>query len=240
MPIGEIEVHPYLDLGVVHNATKLILGSFPVYECTDQDSDLKQQNRLNEGTVRFFYGSCDSSLWLKYRDYIDNNIDLPPVPENILDSLTHNQISISDTIISCERNGVSSLDTDLIRRTYNRHGIEQLIQNGVRKILCTSKGVLKDLECKIISNGNNPLGLIDEVASENFQMEFINNLNGNINQLKTPVSKVFSIGNCQVSALAIPSPGSPQSRLRDFGFNGDDWTLYADSYFENAFNWLNE
>ena len=54
MPIGEIEVHPYLQQGQVNGATKLILGSFPVYECTDDDNALKQQNRNNEGTIRFF------------------------------------------------------------------------------------------------------------------------------------------------------------------------------------------
>ena len=63
MPIGEIETHPYLLQGQINGATKLILGSFPVYECTDQDNYLKQQNRLNEGTVRFFYGSNRNSLF---------------------------------------------------------------------------------------------------------------------------------------------------------------------------------
>jgi hypothetical protein len=57
MPIGERETHPYLHQGQIIGATKLILGSFPVYECTDNDNDLKQQNRQNEETVRFFYGS---------------------------------------------------------------------------------------------------------------------------------------------------------------------------------------
>ena len=47
MPIGEIETHPYLQQGHINGATKLILGSFPVYECTDQDSQLKRQNRQN-------------------------------------------------------------------------------------------------------------------------------------------------------------------------------------------------
>lgn len=54
MPLREIEKHPYLQQGQILGATKLILGSFPVYECTDEDCQFKQQKRLNEGTVPFF------------------------------------------------------------------------------------------------------------------------------------------------------------------------------------------
>jgi hypothetical protein len=38
MPIGEIETHPYLEKGKINGESKLILGSFPVYECTDEDN----------------------------------------------------------------------------------------------------------------------------------------------------------------------------------------------------------
>ena len=240
MPIGEIETHPYLQQGQIIGATKMILGSFPVYECTDQDYAIKQQNRHNEGTVRFFYGSVDSELWGLYRNYIDNLIVLPPNPNLILQSLAHRQIAVSDTIVSCERHGFSSEDSKLIHRTYNKHGIQTLIQNGVRKIICTSKGVLKDLERQIISNGNNPFGQVDNVASANFQANFIAGLGGNNNQIINPLSKVFIVGDFQVTALAVPSPGSPQRQLAQFGFNGLDWRNYADNYFTNSFNWLNQ
>ncbi len=240
MPIGEIEIHPYLQQGQINGATKLILGSFPVYECTDQDNPLKQQNRQNEGTIRFFYGSIDSGLWGLYRDNIDDTILLPPNPNLILPSLAQRQIAVSDTIASCERHGFSSEDSKLIRRTYNRQGIQTLIQNGVRKIICTSKGVLKDLEKQIILQGNLPFGQVDNLAGCTFQDNFITGLGGNNNQITSPIAKVFIVGNFQVTALAIPSPGSPQRQLAQFGFNRQDWRNYADNYFSNAFNWLNE
>ena len=240
MPIGEIETHPYLQQGQINGANKLILGSFPVYECTDQDNQLKQQNRQNEGTVRFFYGSIDSGLWGLYRDNIDDKILLPPNPNLILASLAERRIAVSDTITSCERHEFSSEDSKLIRRTYNRQGIQTLIQNGVRKIICTSKGVLKDLERQIILNGNLPFGQIDNFAGCTFQENFIAGLGGNNNQITSPISKVFIVDNFQVTALAIPSPGSPQRQLAQFGFHGQDWRDYADNYFSNAFNWLNE
>ena len=103
MPIGEIETHPYLQLGLINGATKLILGSFPVYECTNPDNELKQQNRQNDGSVRFFYGSIDSGFWRLYIDHVDNLLHLPPVPNLILQSLAQHQIAIADTIISCQR-----------------------------------------------------------------------------------------------------------------------------------------
>jgi hypothetical protein len=32
------EIHPYLNEGNIKGSTKLILGSFPVYACTDPDN----------------------------------------------------------------------------------------------------------------------------------------------------------------------------------------------------------
>lgn len=240
MPLGEIETHSYLEQGQINGATKLILGSFPVYECTNQDNQTKKQNRQKEGTVRFFYGSVNSGLWGLYCANIDNQIELPPNPKIILQSLTKNKIAISDTIYSCERHEFSSLDTKLISKNYNRDGLRKLIKNGVRKIICTSKGVMKDLEKQIISYRKNPFGQVDNLVSSTFQDSFISELGGNINQITTPISKVFLVEDYQVTALAIPSPGSPQRQLAKFGFNGLDWRNYADNYFTNAFNWLNE
>jgi hypothetical protein len=41
-----------------------------------------------------------------------------------------------------------------------------------------------------------------------------------------------------VRLISIPSPGSPQRQLKQFGFVGDDWRIYADKYFEFSFKWL--
>ena len=212
MPLGEKETHPYLQQGQINGATKLILGSFPVYECTDQDNHIKQQNRKNEGTIRFFYGSIDSGLWGLYRDIIDNTILLPPNPNFILASLTQRQIAISDTIISCERHNFSSEDSKLIRRKYNIIGLQTLIQNGVRKIICTSKGVLKDFEKQIILSGTIPFGQIDNLSGCIFQDNFIAGLGGNNNQITSPISKVFIVNGERITVLAIPSPASPQTQ----------------------------
>ena len=254
MPIGEIEIHPYLHQGNIRGATKLILGSFPVYECTDQDNAIKQQNRLNEGTVRFFYGSNRNSLWSKYSLYVDNAIIQPWNADLILNSLRDNQIAVSDTIKSCERyiyktdkkSGLrilypfSSEDSALKNKTWNREGIQNLISGGVIKILCTSKAVLNDLEKQIICHGRNPIGRKDNQSSQLFQSQFIHRVGGNNNLITNEIAKKFIVGNRQIFALAIPSPGSPQRKIHEFGCENQERLIYANNYFENAFNWLSE
>jgi len=242
MPSGEIETHPYLDQGEIQGSTKLILGSFPVYECTDHDNPLKQRNRLREGTTRFFYGSADSEFWEFYKNYIDSTIERPLNQRAILLSLSQRNIAISDTIISCERKEYSSADNDLKKKEYNVEGLQTLIPKGVKKILCTSKGVLIDLENQIICKRISSIGVVDNIQSQEFQSNFINALGGNVGQIVNPISKVFSINNDLVKALAIPSPGSYYRQLDKFGFNGNDRRsrrIYAYNYFSNAFTWLN-
>ncbi len=254
MPIREIEIHPYLQQGKITGATKLILGSFPVYECTDNDNQLKQRSRQNEGTVRFFYGSNRNSLWTKYSQYIDNRIVRPWDPELILESLRERQIAISDTIFSCERYiykvdkktgerillPFSSEDSALKSKTWNREIIRTLINNGVTKILCTSKGVLSDLERKIICFDRNNYGRKDSNLSSLFQSQFIERVGGNSNQITNEVAKVFIVGDRKLFAIAMPSPGSPQRQTHEFGCDNQDRLTYADNYFQNAFGWFTE
>lgn len=240
MPIGELETHPYLHDGVIMNATRMILGSFPVYECTDPDNEVKQNNRHVEGTVRFFYGSVDSHFWRLYSNYIDHSITLPLKLDAILQSLKGRQIAIADTIQCCQRHNFSSEDSKLVNKTWNREGIIGLIQNGVTKILCTSKGVLHNLEKRIICPVDDPLGKIDLQQSITFQNSYINEINGVIRTIRNPIARVFIIGNWTIKAISIPSPGSPQRQLKQFGKGDQDWQIYATKYFSTAFKWFIE
>ncbi len=238
MPIGEIETHPYLKKGHIESATKLILGSFPVYECTDPDNHIKQQNRQGEGTIRFFYGSVDSSLWMRYSTHVDPEIHLPPNEENIISSLTANRIAIADTITCCQRHDFSSEDTKLVQKTWNRQGILRIVEDGVSKILCTSKGVLSDLEKKIICPAFNAFGSVDLPQSATLQNTLIKGLGGNLGFITNPIAKVFVINGRRIEAMAIPSPGSPQRQIREFGFDEQNWQHYANRYFATVFTWL--
>ncbi len=254
MPQGEIETHPYLEQGNIKGATKLILGSFPVYECTHPDNQRKSDKRIEEGTSSFFYGSVDSAFWRWYRTIVDPQITLPPNPDEILPSLMQRKIAISDIIKSCERykrirnkttgditfDQYSSEDSALHVHERNVDLIQSLVSGGVQKVLCTSKGVLGLLEKQIICTGNPLFGSADPLASSLLQEQFINELGGNNDQIANSIARVFIVNNNIIRAIAIPSPGSPQRQLKQFGFNGDNWELYANSYFEKAFNWLLE
>lgn len=239
MPLGELEIHPYLNKGKIKGATKLILGSFPVYECTDPDNQIKKDNRLKEGTIRFFYGSNRNSLWTKYSKYIDNSLSEPKDELTIIKSLKKHNIAISDIIASCERKDFSSEDSDLLKKNWNTDMIRGLIKEGVTKILCTSKGVLGDLEKKIICSKKNPLGFSNEKINMNFQSNFIRDLNGDTTKISNPISRVFNIEDKELIALAIPSPGSPQRQIHNFGNSSSNGMDYAERYFKKSFEWLN-
>jgi hypothetical protein len=230
------ESHPYLDEGNINGATKLILGSFPVYACTDPDNAEKLQIRNIEGTVRFFYGSCRSRFWGLYHRYIDTDVIVPVNKELAINSLTKNNIAISDTIKSCERKGTSALDSDLRNIEYNTKMIQEMLKSGVSKILCTSKGVLDDLNKRML------LPLIgikfDEQLTKQFESEILQSINGSSKVIKKPFCMVYSYNGEKIYAIAIPSPGSPQRQAHNFGCTSDKKLEYANNYFKIAFNWL--
>ena len=230
------ESHPYLDEGNINGATKLILGSFPVCACTDPDNEEKLRIRNIEGTVRFFYGSCRSRFWGLYHQYIDTDVIVPVNKKIAIDSLKNHKIAISDTIKSCERKGTSALDTDLSNIEYNTEMIQEMIKSGVTKILCTSKGVLADLNKKMLL----PLPGIkfDEQLTNQFELKILRDLNGSSKRLKNPFCMVYIYKGKKIYAIAIPSPGSPQRQVHNFGCTSDKKLEYANKYFKIAFNWL--
>ena len=230
------ETHPFLEFGKVPNATKLILGSFPVYSITLPDSEDKQRIRKSDGTVQFFYGSCHSSFWGLYHLYIDNGLQIPIKPELAIQSLENNHISISDLISECKRNGKSALDKDLTKCVYNIEMLNEYLESGVTKILCTSKGVMEMFHVHIVKKSKTII--YQESESKKWQSQFISDINGDESQIKKLICKQYTFKGKSIRLISIPSPGSPQRQLKQFGFKGDDWRTYADKYFEFSFKWL--
>jgi len=225
MPIGEIELHPYLLVGAIKKAQSLILGSFPVYESTNPDNAVKLAQRNMEGTLRFFYGSDRNCLWTLYKQSVDPTIGLPLNTDEIITSLNNKRIALSDIILSCERYiyktdkktgkkniyPYSSEDTALHVRQWNDNLIREIIAERCTKILCTSKMVLENLERRIICNKG--FGNISANKAISFQRNLIAKLGGNSAQIKGDIVKVFTVGNAQVTPIAIPSPRSPNVSL---------------------------
>jgi hypothetical protein len=230
------EFHPFLKEGKIKGATKLILGSFPVYACTDPDNMKKLRIRNKDGSVRFFYGSCKSRLWGLFNQHIDPKITVPIRKTLALKSLRQKKIAISDTITSCRRKGISALDKDLNEKVYNKKMIQNMIQNGVSKILCTSKGVLLDLDSKILRSMEGIM--LDLALTKQFADNFIGDLNGRLQESSKGICFVYRLNKRIIYALAIPSPGSPQRQAHHFGCISKDKHEYANSYFEKAFKWL--
>lgn len=230
------ETHPFLKLGKIPNASRLILGSFPVYSISLPENEEKQKIRRSDGTVQFFYGSCKSSFWELYHLYIDRDLQIPIKPELAIESLKKNVISISDIISECERNGKSALDKDLKKRTYNIEMMNEYLNSGVTKILCTSKGVMEMFHDQVVKKSKTII--YQESESRKWQSQIILELKGDESQIKKLICKQYLFKGKTIRLISIPSPGSPQRQLKQFGFQGDDWREYADKYFEFTFNWL--
>lgn len=236
------ETHPYLKLGNVPGAKSMVLGSFPVYACTDPDTADKQKMRIGntkKKPIRFFYGSAYSSFWILYQQYVDPSLTAPFNDHILLESITRKKIAFSDTILSCERKDFSSQDSHLSNKIWNITDLQPLLQSGISKVLCTSKGVLRDLEHKIINhNPTHPFGQVDETRSTQFQAAFLKKLGVANPVLTSPIARVFFVDGRLIEALAIPSPGSPHRQLRHFGYVEGERKVFSDGYFDAAFGWL--
>ena len=235
------ETHPYLELGHIPGAKSMVLGSFPVYACTNPDTADKQKMRIKntkKTPIRFFYGSAYSSFWTRYQQYVDPELIKPFNETALFESITRKKIAFSDTILSCERKDFSSLDSHLSNKIWNIDGVQSLLKAGIRKVLCTSKGVLADLERRIILNPEQLFGEVDETRSTQFQAAFLKKLGVANPVLTKPIARVFFANGQLIEALAIPSPGSAQRQLRHFGCAEGDLKVFSDGYFAAAFGWL--
>lgn len=236
------ETHPYLEQGRLSGAKSMVLGSFPVYACTNPDTADKQKMRAEstkKTPIRFFYGSAYSNFWALYQQYVDPSLTVPFNENMLLESITRKNIAFSDTIRSCTRKGTSSLDSSLSEKEWNIQGVQSLLQSGISKVLCTSKGVLRDLEHKIINHDHtHPFGQFDAERSAQFQATFLKKLGVANPVLTSPIARMFLVDGHLIEALAIPSPGSPQRQLRYFGYVEGERKVFSDGYFNAAFGWL--
>ena len=169
------ETRPYLKEGIIKGASRLFLGSFPVFACTDPVSSEKLKIRNTDGTIRFFYGSSKNKFWGIYHEHIDPDIIVPVRKSSALKSLRTKKIAFTDAIVSCRRKGKSSSDSDLYDKEYNVEMIQILIQNGVTKVLCTSKGVLTYFDRKVVSSIEGVK--FDKALTKAFSDKFLGGLN---------------------------------------------------------------
>jgi len=240
-----MENHPRINiLTPLINHPKIILGSFPTWALTGQDSDSietrekKSKEKTKNGDMDFFYGSSINRFWDWYKIFYDGEIETNNV-ETIKGSLNRNSIGITDIIISCDRLNQSSLDKHLTNRIYNHNFFRYPQKGETIKILCTSKGVMNEMFIKQVLLKSPKQFKIDADTSNNFQRLVLEKIKGNYRLLKNPFYNSIELeSGGSIECFSIPSPGSPYRRLIDFGLNGSPVQEYLDSYLKEVFDWF--
>jgi hypothetical protein len=85
----------------------------------------------------FFYGNV-TSLWRILAEAFPNQLALPLTLEGVLNFLAQKKISISDTIIECERLKPTAFDQDLKPRLLNFAILNQIKNSCISEIYFTS------------------------------------------------------------------------------------------------------
>ncbi len=239
MPIDELEEHPYFQTGEAIPARRMIVGTFPIYSLTNPRTPRKNQLQQDRGDISFFYGSQANVFWSWYQQFVDATVNIHNA-QSILASLQTNEIAISDVIKVCSRVDESFEDQDLRMRKgeWNR-SLSVKINSSIDKIICTSKassGAMGWLRDKILM----PAGfVVDQNQTTQLHNQILNAIPGSNTQV-IPIAQVLRRGEKKVSIVALPSPGSPERRLVDFGYvkNVHTTATYLQSYLTQTFNWF--
>lgn len=234
-----MEHHPRINISKFPlKEPRIILGSFPTWSLSFPDSPQKENERIKNKEMFFFYGSYKNRFWNWYHKFVDHNVSKKNI-DLIQESMRENCIGITDMIVQCVRHKKSALDKDLRFREYNFEFIHLPKKNETLKILCTSKGVMNQMLLSKSFFKLFPTAFINKKESEIFEKQFIQKISGNLQNIKNPFFRLIEIENGgNIECLALPSPGSPFRRLIDFGFDDIDSKRYLDEYLSHAFNWF--
>jgi G:T/U-mismatch repair DNA glycosylase len=117
--------HQYLDQYPIDPASeKLIVGTI-------------HPHTHEKFIIPFFYGNV-ISLWSIFSDAFPDELKKPVTLEGVLQFLKNHRISMSDTILVCERKKPTALDEDLIPLELNTGIIEQIRRSNIQEIFFTS------------------------------------------------------------------------------------------------------
>ena len=117
--------HQYLDkYAISSDSEKLIVGTIHPHD-------------HNNFIVPFFYGN-KLSIWTILNEAFNNEIGQEITLDGILKFLERHRISVSDTIIKCDRKNPTALDKDLIPLTLNTGLVDQIKNSNIKEIFFTS------------------------------------------------------------------------------------------------------
>lgn len=239
MPINQLERHPYLNYreklkNKNNDYTGLIIGSFPIYACTnilDDNLNLIQENNFeNQLRFRFFYGSIRSEFW----DYIfkafenDNPINI----DNCINLLENNKLLISDVIFQTNRLNESAADSDLmINENINEFIADNLKLNidilniidenkNIKNLFFTAKGL----------TGKCPFGWFRSIFQNNIEIVNLNIQNNRFNCI---------INGREFNVFLLPTPKPRGIHFSDNQRN-QEFSNYIQSVDLEFFNIINE
>lgn len=127
--MATIETHPFEPYHS-EDATTLIIGSFPCF------------NGENYGEW-FYCGSQKNHFWKLLSETFNMPVDTIEYKQKLC---SQNKIAITDVAYSIERTKNNCSDSNLKIVEYNKGGILKCLTPNIKKILCTSKFVEKQLK----------------------------------------------------------------------------------------------
>lgn len=237
MPVNELEQHPFIHYGEAIPARRMVIGTFPIYSLTNPRTPRKNQLQQQRGDISFFYGSQANTFWKWYQQFVDPAANINSAP-TILASLRVKEIAISDVIAQCSRIDESFEDNKLRSKDWNLP-LGDVVYRSIDKIICTSKandGALGWLKHKVLKQSG---FTVDQAQSIHLHHSIMNSIPGSNAQV-IPIASVLTRGQKSVSIVALPSPGSPERRLVDFGYVDGVHTTstYLQSYLSQTFSWF--
>lgn len=162
MPVNQLERHPYLNyrdelkLDKAKKIKGLIIGSFPIYACTnviDENLNVIQENNIeNLIRFRFFYGSRKSKFWDYLFEMFGNENEITVI--KCVDMLENNNLIVTDVLSQTNRINESSDDKDLlilnngenniVENLQMNHSIIDLLNNNleIENLYFTAKGIV--------------------------------------------------------------------------------------------------
>jgi G:T/U-mismatch repair DNA glycosylase len=120
-----VTTHQFLsEYPVLPESEKLIIGTI-------------HPHNYKEFKTQFFYGN-ENSIWNILSDAFPQELPKPIILKGILEFLRKRKISLSDTIIKCNRKTNSALDEDLEPIELNHALKEQIKSSSINEIFLTS------------------------------------------------------------------------------------------------------
>jgi len=240
MPLNELERHPFLkymdtDIDQSSSYKGLIIGSFPVYSCTDTvDKNfevIEQRFIADDVTMRFFYCSKKSKFW----EYCSSafgevnptkKLNNETIKESIInarqrtiDFLNRNNLLITDVIFQTNRKEYGDEDSNLlqlngadnwiVKNLSLNHEISKILDNhpSITNLYFTARGL----------TGNSPFALFKTIL-------------GNRLVIKESYTSGYKISiNCkEYNAFLLPTP-----KPRGIHFTDNQRNSFFESYMQN-------